>query len=1570
MAVPSGPLVLRVVEGPDAGAQAPVDGRLPIGRAGGGLTLSDHRVSRFHAVVDTSTDDGKPEGAIAVTIADAGSSGGTLLDGRDVDAPAPFVPGSVARVGDSSLVLLEGRRYSLETGLRLELTGPDGRTAPVFVPPDGSVVVGRRGDVVIDDPAISRRHLELRAVDGDIVAHDLGSRNGISLHGQRLDQPSALRAGDELLLRGSGWMLRASAPAEPLAATIELLVRSERTPSRSSQRARPRAARVRAEAAARVGDVARAIAGWLGLDGADDFAGEVAGAAGTEGTAWTLYRAADGVLLHPDDAWAATPVERGETWTVARVAFPGDPEPLPAPERASSVVDVVPRLAAHPLAQRFSVPRPPEQATLRGKGLLWQLGGGLLGVAGGVTLGAVTGNWLFAVLGSFAGLGTMGFGMLAEHSRRRAQVAQFRERLASLEQSIGAALDDEAAWIAAQAPDPEQWEALLAQRDPLLWCRRPEDEDFLALTLGTGIRVSSIEIDHTPGAETGLLADEARAATAARRLPAGPVPTPTTGVFGMAGPARAVDALAMRLLLEAALAHAPSVLQVAVVATDRVWEWARWLPHLDSGPSGVLLSQDPGGAVRLIEQLRAGATSAVHHGTDAGTSATRAAPSVRRLVLVARGAASIAARLLAEWGEHDGLLIVLADDERALPLEAKARAMVSGADPSSSTLTVLGDYAAVPIGAVDVQGIDRDTAERLAMRIGRLRDPRAPDSRRTAAVTLLDLAGLRDHGHLDLQAARRSRRPHDLAVEIGIGDDGVPVAVDLERDGPHGVIAGTTGSGKSEVLASLLAALVGTHRPSELALFLIDFKGGATFARFAGLPHSAGVVTDLEGDEALARRAFTALEAELRRRKTLLSRTGVADLRAYRAAGAPHGAVPSLLVVIDEFALLVQQQPAVKARLDTVASQGRSLGVHLLLATQSPGGVITPAIRANTNLWLCLRVVSEAESRELLGTAEAAMLPVDRPGRVLVRRGAEARTVAFQSARVTVPYSDTVSTVTVEPFADDAPFSNDSPAAETSARTQLAALIDAASVASEDDGEPPVTPLWLPPLPNLLSLDALPAADDPTDVHAPVAVIGLVDLVAAQQQRPHSVDLATSNLMITGAPGRGRSTALLTVAASLARVTPPTRLHIYGLTSERSLTPLEMLPHTAAVVGVGDQERIDRLLARLNRMIEVRRSEAAEPGEERPAVLLLVDDYSQIREVLGDGDASRLEQLHRIITSGRPLGIHVAVTAVQPTDLRLSVSGAFGNRLLLSAVDRGDYLAIDWRPPNDELPPDVPGRAMAAGPAEVQIAHVDEGMLTDIADRWTGQSRPRPIERMPRNIRHAELASTWPGLAVIGVGGPELEPVVADTRAGAHLVVLGEQGSGRSTALATLIAAESAAGGGSFMIASARPGPLDPVASHRGCAAFARSRPELAEMLDRLDEHGTRHPRLLVIDDADELVGELGDRLERLMRAARDTGLRVVVSARAADWVRSFDPWVRYLTSLRSVLMLTNHTELAPMFDVRLPYGPSAPAPAPGRGYLVAAGNATHVQVAAAEPAELRGEPSPQSASDGSDPMR
>ncbi len=360
-----------------------------------------------------------------------------------------------------------------------------------------------------------------------------------------------------------------------------------------------------------------------------------------------------------------------------------------------------------------------------------------------------------------------------------------------------------------------------------------------------------------------------------------------------------------------------------------------------------------------------------------------------------------------------------------------------------------------------------------------------------------------------LLSAAPTAQPRALAAPIGVRA-GRPAVIDLVADGPHAIVIGVTGSGKSELLTSWVVALCATHTPAEVSFLLVDFKGGRTFDALEPLPHVTGVLTDL--DETAALRAVESLRAEIRHREQVLADVGARDV------GEAEGAVGRLVIVVDEYAALVTAHPSLHDLFGDLAARGRALGLHLVLASQRAGGVFRDAVLANAPLRISLRVADPADSRAVLGTDEAALLPggVDAIGTALVRRAADS---AAGKVRVARCESETI-----------------------------------ASVAARHSGTRARRP-WLPALPEHIGLDAL---------RSPGAIVlGLADEPELQRQRPVVLAPHEPGFTVVGQAGSGRTTVVRAVAAQAAAV------HWVGGSGEQAwdaLTEIPALPEGTTVL--------------------------------------------------------------------------------------------------------------------------------------------------------------------------------------------------------------------------------------------------------------------------------------------------------------------------------------------------------------------------------------------------------------------
>ena len=504
-------------------------------------------------------------------------------------------------------------------------------------------------------------------------------------------------------------------------------------------------------------------------------------------------------------------------------------------------------------------------------------------------------------------------------------------------------------------------------------------------------------------------------------------------------------------------------------------------------------------------------------------------------------------------------------------------------------------------------------------------------------------------GSMRVARPRPSRR---WTVALGTSDEG-PLYLDLREAaeggvGPHGLLVGATGSGKSQLLRQMLGELVATHHSDELRLALIDFKGGATFSVFKDVPHVAAYVTNL-ADPGATRRLHQALEGELMRRQRDLAAAGAASIREHPMA--------RLLIVIDEFAELLTEDPALGDLFTRIGRLGRSLGVHLLLSTQRLEEGRLHGLEAHLSYRIALRTFTAAESRLAIGSPAAAELP-QHPGAGLLAAAGELRRFQSPAPDTPVRRSDRIEVVSLRPHP----------------REVLTVLEDRVRSSTG----PPAPPLWLPPL------DLPPTLGDlPPDARMHASV-GVIDLPGEQRIGTLTLDLTggAGHVAVVGAPRSGKSTTLGTIAAALRRSTPDVRMLGLDLTGGlHGVLPPERL------ASARTPERVDRLLRHLRRTAE---------GNASPPVVVLIDSWSAMRD-----EYAWQEALHQIGERGLAADVHLVVAALRWSDLRPAVRDLFGSRLELRLGDPLDS-EIDRR--LAATVPAKPGHGLIAPGYAIQLA--------------------------------------------------------------------------------------------------------------------------------------------------------------------------------------------------------------------------------------------------------------------------
>lgn len=1183
------------------------------------------------------------------------------------------------------------------------------------------------------------------------------------------------------------------------------------------------------------------------------------------------------------------------------------------------------------------------------------------------------------------------------------EVDAFVAELEAYDEALGQVAASERARRQRRSPDVREMLRRIRLPSLRLWERGRNDEDVLRLRVGTAAVPSGIDL--SVDREEGDPSCHARldaVLTRRRSLPDAPVEVDLRDgrTVGIVGDRPATLAAARALLIHAAGHHGPADLTIAVVANSvsvEAWEWTKWLPHTRVG--GIhLLASTPREVDEVLRTLWAGSTA----------DGPQQLLVVDHAPLLADRNPDVLKLLRGDAGEVSG--IVLATEEEELPAATTA------------VLTVTEDSAAVwwprsgtRIDQLAADRVTEPTARRAARQLSRYRDPEQPVAEadlpdRVGLITLLGLG----YSSPEVLASTWQRDQPDpgLSVPLGIGPAG-RVSIDLDADGPHTLLAGEADTDRSGLLLALTAGLATRADPAHLNFLFVDATATGTFSLAAALPHTAALVDDLDG--VMAVRLLRALQTEVRRREEVLRGARVRDVANYTAVGAPAGALPRLLVIVDELAALLATDPSLAGGLASLAGQSRDAGVHLLAATADPERLSDLPLREVFGLRVALRS-SAAGSRALLGSEEAAAFTFGQTGRVgFVRRAAGqtapgpiefAETPAGQTAPSGIPAP--VDLVRF-PFSTTPP-TPPPPEAPADGYSDLERIVAACAQAAALSGSPTPRSVWTPLLPDHVGLDRLAAAhangdprsgdtggsavdegaahrDDPPA--GPAVLLGVLDDVDAQRQAPLHWYPSRGHFVVSGRPGSGTTTTLRAAALAVASSVPHTRCHLYALDTGDGLGPLADLPHCAEVVAAADTRRRARLLRLLRGELDRRRDLSEEALDREPLIVVVIDGFGSLRAQLEHHVTARqaAADLQRLFTGGPAVRIVSAVSLERPADLPGRLADFVGLSVVLPLADDEGYahLGIDPR----TLPEPHPGRAVLAGsgaPVQLVDASADEQVrevITDLAAAAPSGPRPRPFALLPAQLPAADVtdrSTVEPDGAVtltVGVDEQRLDPVALRLAPSGGALIVGPGGSGVSTTL-LLLAERLRSVDDTYLVAIAVPD--SPLHATHGLFAKLGGPDDLGEVLEGLQRVGETEPdrrRALLVDRAD-LVGDDQGALAALLAGGEQAGpLHIVAGAPLEGLARAgtspgTSPGTPPGTSPGTSPGTPHWTQALADAGVGLLLAPSSPADGEvlgvrisahppvamtaGRGYLTADGRATLLQVCLPESDGAAGE--------------
>jgi S-DNA-T family DNA segregation ATPase FtsK/SpoIIIE len=1089
---------------------------------------------------------------------------------------------------------------------------------------------------------------------------------------------------------------------------------------------------------------------------------------------------------------------------------------------------------------------------------------------------------------------------------------------------------------------------------PTLWQRRPGDPDAFRIPVGLADLPWRPALEHSARALGGAQAivDEASGLHA---VPVVADLAAERGIGIVASRDTAVE-MARGVMLAAAAVHGPADLDMVVLTSrDRldVWEWAKWLPHVRRGDGPAVLSEEeqirPWADVLRDNHSRPARPGAPEHITlvvvdEPGWWRDRSAP-LRRLF----GDATLPLRFVA-------LAPAVVD------LPAVCTTVISEQDDDHMTVEYV--LRRDQIDNVAANLADAPLALEVARALAPLDDPDMPtaaDAALPAVVPIFDVLGLVDvsaRAILDRWSALG--RPPAPRAPVGTAERG-NVMIDLVADGPHGVIVGTVGSGKSELLLSVIAGLAAELPPDVINFVLVDVTGGSRFDACAALPHTVSMITDV--DEHLAARFVRCLRAELRHREGVLRDAAVASVAEYQR-DPRRPPLPRLVVIVDEFASAAVELPDFLPALTDVAQRGASLGVHMIFATRHPPGAVDSTIMSIANLRIALRVQDDADSMDVIGARDAALLSRRLPGRAIARL-AGGELVEFQSACSTGATERAGGRrYGLRPFVLGRELTPLERRLERHARrlaattadggdalrgSDLVTLVRATSEAARELGQDRQRLPCPEPLPEHLPLSDL-LRQHPGDA-VPYAMIDVPD---EQCQVPAWWEPGPDGTLIAyGATGAGTSSLLATLALGAAQRQAPDDLHIYAIDGDSDLlAPLDRLPHCGAVVRSDEEDRIARLARFLADEIDWRASRAptfggpAAVARREPTIVVLIDDVGALRQLFDERRAldGVWELLERVIREGPALGVCAVLTATHERALPAALATRIEHRLVLRLGDQFAYAAFGFRPV--DLPEFVPGRALrVADRAELQLAEPPSDLQSAVAeiDEPASDRPPRPIHPLPAEIPVAaivEAARTSPRgfLAPVGLSMATAAPVHLEVNFGEAAFVAGRPRSGKSSVLVAVAEAVRRTGGATTIFAvGPRGGPLmasDAVDDRPDTPA------DVAAWVERIaSAQGTK---LVLVDDADRIGGPSFERLAAL----RDERCAIVVAG-TADELRSSSHWSQPMQRFRGGVLIRPTEQDAELLHLLL--GPSSTQFASGTGIVVNDGKVERVLLVSVE---------------------
>ena len=921
--------------------------------------------------------------------------------------------------------------------------------------------------------------------------------------------------------------------------------------------------------------------------------------------------------------------------------------------------------------------------------------------------------------------------------------------------------------------------------------KTPLHFDFLYYRLGLGKIPTSYDLKYGQQERSGkkdALEEEGYALYSRhKKIPDMPIPANLShGPVGYIGPRNLVLEQLQLLVMQLATFHSYHDVQFITILPEEEkeqWSWMRWLPHAklqELNVRGFVYNQRTRDQVlnslnQILKLRRSQKEEASHK------ESTLFHP---HYVVLVTDEKLILDHIIMEFFTEDptelGCSLIFVEDVMS-SLSENIQTVINIKDRNTGQLVMEEGVLKETDFRLDHFPTDYDK-ERIARTLAPLNHLQNLKSSIPDSVTFMEMYGAETFEDLQVSSRWKKNAPYkSLAVPIGLRgqDDLVQLNLHEKAHGPHGLIAGTTGSGKSETIQSYILSLAVNFHPHDVAFLLIDYKGGGMANLFKNLPHLLGTITNLDGAQSM--RALASINAEIHRRERLFGEFEVNHINQYQKKfknGEATEPLPHLFIISDEFAELKVNQPDFIKKLVSIARVGRSLGVHLILATQKPSGVVDDQIWSNSRFKIALKVADRSDSNEMLHTPDAA--EITQTGRAYLQVGNNEVYELFQSAWSGADYQPEKDDMGIEDHTiylinelgqyeilnedlsglEDADEIKEVP-------TELDAIVHNIHLLCEEQEIPPVPQPWLPPLKERIALEELeevqPAIAWAQEKSLSI-LLGMADIPQAQKQEAVSINLAKDgHVLLYGSPGTGKTTFLQSAGMDLARKFSPKDLTMYLMDfGTNGLAPLSKLPQVADTMLLDQTEKISKFVRIMEKELNRRKKLLADygvgtlelyrqaSGQEEPAIVILLDSYEAFKEEAYEAELFKL--LVRISREGLSIGVHLLMTAGRQSNLRAQLYSNFKHQLSLPQNEASEVRTIVGSTPLAMTMEDIKGRALmkreevdviqlalpVSGANDTQVLNNLRQEVTSLQEAWTGQ-RPSAIPMVPEELMMEEF---------------------------------------------------------------------------------------------------------------------------------------------------------------------------------------------------------------------------------------